>query len=98
VGITNNLARRQLEHLGSKGIRIEPIRGLLSVERQLGRSIEEYYIRTLGMQKEGGLLENARHEMIRGYSEAEAIEALEATGAPLNPYDLIEIEVGIPEL
>ena len=56
VGITNELARRMLEHLRSKGIRINKLMGNLS--REDARAVEQALIEIHGLRKNGGTLMN----------------------------------------
>lgn len=56
VGITNNFARRQAEHLASKGIEIEPL--MKNLSRADARSVEQALIEIHGLGKNGGTLLN----------------------------------------
>lgn len=56
VGITNNLVRRQAEHLAAKGIKIEPLmQGLSGAD---ARAVEQALIEIHGLGKNGGTLLN----------------------------------------
>jgi RHS repeat-associated protein len=56
VGITNNLARRQAEHLTTKGIKIEPL--MQGLSRTDARAVEQALIEIHGLGKNGGTLIN----------------------------------------
>jgi uncharacterized protein RhaS with RHS repeats len=56
VGITNNFARREAEHLASKGIQIGKLMGNLS--RDDARAVEQALIEIHGLSKNGGTLIN----------------------------------------
>lgn len=56
VGITNNLARRAAEHLGTKGIKIEPL--MQGLTRSDARAVEQALIEIHGLGKNGGTLLN----------------------------------------
>ena len=56
VGITNNIARRQAEHLASKGIEIEPL--MKNLSRSDARAVEQALIEIHGLGKNGGTLIN----------------------------------------
>jgi RHS repeat-associated protein len=56
VGITNNLARREAEHLASKGINISPLLNVIS--RSDARAVEQALIEMHGLGKGGGTLLN----------------------------------------
>jgi len=56
VGITNNIARRQAEHLAAKGIKIRPLMEKLS--RSDARAVEQALIEINGLSKNGGTLIN----------------------------------------
>jgi hypothetical protein len=56
VGITNNLARREAQHLAGKGIQIKPLMEGLS--RSDARAVEQALIEIHGLGKNGGTLLN----------------------------------------
>jgi hypothetical protein len=56
VGITNNLARRAAQHLGTKGIKIEPL--MQGLSRSDARAVEQALIEIHGLGKNGGTLLN----------------------------------------
>lgn len=56
VGITNNIARKQAEHLASKGIEIEPL--MKNLSRSDARAVEQALIEIHGLGKNGGTLIN----------------------------------------
>ena len=56
VGITNNLARREAEHLASKGIQIREL--MTGLSRADARSVEQALIEIHGLGKNGGTLLN----------------------------------------
>ena len=56
VGITNNIARRALEHAASKGIQITEI--LKGLSRFDARAIEQCLIEYYGLGRNGGMLLN----------------------------------------
>ena len=58
VGITNGFERRAAEHLSSKGIQIEKVRGLQSLSREDARAVEQTLIEFYGLNKNGGTLLN----------------------------------------
>ncbi|WP_189493953.1 polymorphic toxin-type HINT domain-containing protein, partial [Formosimonas limnophila] len=63
VGITNNLARREAEHLASKGIRIDPL--LQNLSRSDARAVEQALIEINGLGKNGGILINKINSISR---------------------------------
>ena len=58
VGITNNVQRRHGEHFRSKGIRIEPVKGLSNLSEYDSRAVEQALIEIHLLEKEGGTLTN----------------------------------------
>jgi uncharacterized protein RhaS with RHS repeats len=58
VGITNDFERRAAEQFASKGIRIDPIRGLDGLTREEARGVEQSLIERYGLGKNGGTLLN----------------------------------------
>lgn len=56
MGITNNFARRQAEHLARKGIGIEPL--MKNLSRSDARSVEQALIEIHSLGKNGGTLLN----------------------------------------
>ncbi|ELM3645112.1 RHS repeat-associated core domain-containing protein [Flavobacterium psychrophilum] len=56
VGITNNFARREAEHLAKKGIKIEPL--MQGLTRTDARAVEQALIEINGLSKNGGTLKN----------------------------------------
>ena len=56
VGITNNLARREAEHLAQKGININPL--MTGLSRSDARAVEQALIEMHGLGKTGGTLLN----------------------------------------
>lgn len=58
VGITNDIARRGLEHLREKGIKIGEIRGLSNLSIADARAVEQTLIHHYGLVKDGGSLQN----------------------------------------
>lgn len=56
VGITNDVARRQAEHMRTKGIKIESI--LDNVSRNDAKALEQTLIELAGLEKNGGTLMN----------------------------------------
>ncbi|WP_245498416.1 hemagglutinin repeat-containing protein [Rhizobium leguminosarum] len=58
VGITDDVARRGIEHLRSKEIVIEEIPGLSNLSRQDARAVEQTLINYYGLEKNGGTLIN----------------------------------------
>ncbi|MDD2592483.1 MAG: hypothetical protein PHN21_06740 [Erysipelotrichaceae bacterium] len=63
VGITNNFARRQAEHIASKGIEIEPL--VKNLSRVDARSVEQVLIDIHGLRKNGGTLLNKINSISR---------------------------------
>lgn len=63
VEITNDLARRDAEHLASKGIQIEKVLGGLS--RDAARGVEQALIEIHGLDKNGGTLLNRINSIAR---------------------------------
>ncbi|WP_245496306.1 hemagglutinin repeat-containing protein [Rhizobium leguminosarum] len=58
VGITDDVARRGIEHLRSKEIVIREIPGLSNLSRQDARAVEQTLINYYGLEKNGGTLIN----------------------------------------
>lgn len=58
VGITNDLARRQLEHARERDINIEPIDNLTNLTRNDARCVEQTLIEHHELEKNGGTLIN----------------------------------------
>jgi len=58
VGITNNLGRRQAEHLRKTGMEIEKIKGLINLSKTDARAVEQVLINKYGLKKQGGQLQN----------------------------------------
>ena len=56
VGITNDVARRQAEHMRTKGIDIEPI--ISNLSRSDAKALEQTLIELAGLEKTGGTLMN----------------------------------------
>lgn len=56
LGITDDLMRRQAEHLSSKGIGIEPL--MRNLSRSDARAVEQVLIETHGLGKNKGTLIN----------------------------------------
>ncbi|MEX2112558.1 MAG: hypothetical protein WD845_05195 [Pirellulales bacterium] len=82
VGITNNIARRAIEQLRSRGIIIEKILDKLS--RSDARAVEQALIKIHGLQRSGGTLENRinsiaksnpkyAHQLKRGFELLQSI-------------------------
>ena len=63
VGITNNLARREAEHLASKGINIEPL--MQGLTRADARAVEQALIEVHGLGKNGGTLLNKINSIVK---------------------------------
>jgi filamentous hemagglutinin len=63
VGITNNLARREAEHLRTKGIEIEKL--LDNLSRSDAKAVEQALIEIHGLGKNGGLLMNRINSISR---------------------------------
>ena len=63
VGITNNIGRRQNEHLRERGINIDPIDGLENLSRADARAVEQTLIEIHGLEKNGGTLSNRIHSI-----------------------------------
>ncbi|MEZ2126790.1 MULTISPECIES: hemagglutinin repeat-containing protein [unclassified Sinorhizobium] len=58
VGITDDIARRGVEHLREKGIKIAEIRGLSNLSRDDARAVEQVLINYYGLGNKGGDLLN----------------------------------------
>ncbi len=58
VGITNNVERRRLEHLRSKGIEIQPLSNISPLNQADANAVEQYLIEMHGLEKNGGTLMN----------------------------------------
>lgn len=58
IGITDDLERRAAEHLREKGIEIDAIPGLLGIDRDAARAVEQVLIEAFGLSKNGGTLLN----------------------------------------
>jgi RHS repeat-associated protein len=83
VGITNDIARRQAEHLASKGIQIEPL--FTNLSRYDARAVEQALIEIHRLSKNGGTLINMINSISKNnpiYSEAikRGYELLELIG------------------
>ena len=63
VGITNNIARRQAEHLASKGIQIREL--MRNLSRSDARAVEQTLIEIYGLGKNGGSLINKINSISR---------------------------------
>ncbi len=58
IGITNNVERRRLEHLRSKGIEIQPLSNISPLSKADSKAVEQYLIEMHGLEKNGGTLTN----------------------------------------
>jgi hypothetical protein len=58
VGITNNIERRAAEQFAAKGINIRAIPGLQNLSRADARAVEQVFIESYGLGKNGGILLN----------------------------------------
>jgi filamentous hemagglutinin len=58
VGITDDIVRRGKEHLRTKNIEIEGIKGLENLSRADARAVEQMLIHYYGLGKNGGTLIN----------------------------------------
>jgi hypothetical protein len=63
VGITNDLARRQAEHLRHSGFAIEPL--MTGLSRSDARAVEQALIEVHGLGKNGGTLLNRINSIAR---------------------------------
>ncbi len=66
VGITNNIERRQTEHLRTKGFRIFEVDGLGPLNRLDARSVEQAMIESYRLRSQGGTLLNALNSISPG--------------------------------
>lgn len=87
VGITNNVPRRNMEHLRQRGISIEPVENLPMLNRQDAKFVEQTLIALHGLEKNGGTLINKINSVAEtNPSYAEALkcgaEILKEAGYP----------------
>ena len=88
VGITNNIPRRQLEHLRTKGMEIAPIKGVSNLTKYDAKAVEQVLIQMHGLEKNGSTLMNKINSIAKTNPEYAAslirgVEILQEAGHPI---------------